>query len=303
MCRDTAEDGLSLRLFNAIGAPALAAAATLAAAYFTGHLDLRKAETEQSGSINLEKLKYSNTLIDRALEADSLDARARSLLFYADVGLLDGLNISQVRAYAQREIDRIENGDLSAPSFLPEPATLANRVRIDAAFIDAFAPDAREDARAALLGIGGFILAGFGITDTPLRLAHFMAQVAHETSRFRIMAERASGDAYEGRTDLGNTEPGDGRRYKGRGFIQIVGRANYARITEQTGVDVLSNPDAASEPNIALLVAAAYWANREVNAAADADDLSRVTKLITGGLTGLEDRRAKLTEAKALLGL
>ena len=66
-----------------------------------------------------------------------------------------------------------------------------------------------------------------GGIDTPLRLCHFMAQLAHESAHFGVTREFASGAAYEGRRDLGNTEPGDGQRYRGRGLIQTTGRANY----------------------------------------------------------------------------
>ena len=94
------------------------------------------------------------------------------------------------------------------------------------------ASDIREMSRTAAARIvDGIVdsqqfIAQGGI-DTPLRLCHFMAQLAHESAHFGVTREFASGAAYEGRTDLGNTQPGDGKRYRGRGLIQTTGRANY----------------------------------------------------------------------------
>ena len=76
----------------------------------------------------------------------------------------------------------------------------------------------------------------YGIFDSGLRLAHFMGQCGHESGGFRYMGEIASGAAYEGRADLGNTQPGDGRRFKGRGPIQLTGWTNYRRVGRMIGI-------------------------------------------------------------------
>lgn len=137
-----------------------------------------------------------------------------------------------------------------------------------------------------------------------LRMAHFIAQLAHESASFRYAEEIASGEAYEGRRDLGNTEPGDGRRFKGRGLIQLTGRANYAEYSRASGVDYLSAPQkVASDPFAAVDVACWFWNSRRLNALADADDVKGVTRRINGGFNGLDDRIDYLTRAKAVLGL
>lgn len=140
--------------------------------------------------------------------------------------------------------------------------------------------------------------------DTALRRAHFLAQVGHESGELRYTEEIASGDAYEGRRDLGNTEPGDGRRFKGRGLIQLTGRANYRAFGEAIGVDLLSgdNPERLStDPGLAVEVACWFWQARGLNVLADADDVYAVTRRINGGLNGLADRLRQLERARFFL--
>ena len=137
--------------------------------------------------------------------------------------------------------------------------------------------------------------------NTRLRIAHFMGQVTHESAGFRTTEEFASGAAYEGRLDLGNTESGDGKRYKGRGLIQLTGRANYRQIGHKLHLPLENKPELAAEPLTSLKIACEYWETRKINAAADQDDLIRVTRLVNGGLNGLEDRRKYLQKAKTAL--
>ena len=140
--------------------------------------------------------------------------------------------------------------------------------------------------------------------DTARRRAHFLAQVGHESGELRYTEEIASGDAYEGRRDLGNTEAGDGRRFKGRGLIQLTGRANYRAFGQAIGVDLLSgdNPQRiATDPWLAVEVACWFWQARGLNALADADDAHAVTRRINGGLNGLADRLRQLDRARFFL--
>jgi len=134
-----------------------------------------------------------------------------------------------------------------------------------------------------------------GIVD-PTERAMFLAQMAHESGNFRYDEEIASGQAYEGRSDLGNTQPGDGVRYKGRGYIQLTGRANYRDYGNRLGVDLENNPDLAKDPNIAADVAIAYWQQRVDRNAARSGDVRTVTRNINGGLNGLADRQNKFNK-------
>ena len=178
---------------------------------------------------------------------------------------------------------------------------------LDGDFIRAVAPHLTGPAAAAQARIIAAISGAFAPTlaahaiETPLRIAHFMGQVTHESAGFRTTVEFASGAAYEGRADLGNTRPGDGPRFKGRGLIQLTGRANYRRIGGLLGLPLEDEPELAAEPLISLRIACAYWTMRAINDPADADDLETVTRRVNGGLNGLEDRRRYLRRAKAAL--
>lgn len=134
-----------------------------------------------------------------------------------------------------------------------------------------------------------------------LRLAHFLAQVAHESDGFKTTTEYASGAAYEGRKDLGNTQPGDGRRFRGRGLIQVTGRANAAAVSKALGQDFIANPTLLAAFPWAALTAGWFWSSRNLNALADRDDVKGITRKINGGYNGLQDRMARLAKAKAAL--
>ena len=156
--------------------------------------------------------------------------------------------------------------------------------------------------RAQELGLAAAVLfPAYGLMDSSLRLAHFLAQLIHESGSFRYMEELASGQAYEGRANLGNTEPGDGVRYKGRGPIQITGRANYRRYGRKIGIDIERHPVIAAIPSIGLHLALEYWKTNGLNTLADADNVNGITKLINGGFNGLEDRKAHLAKVKGWL--
>ena len=140
---------------------------------------------------------------------------------------------------------------------------------------------------------------------SPLERAHFLAQVGHETGELRWLEELASGQAYEGRRDLGNTQPGDGRRFKGRGAIHCTGRANYTEYDrfKKLGGRLLRDPSLlATDMTLAADVAGWYWITRQLGPLALDDNLEAVTRKINGGLNGLRDRRRLLDIAKSVLG-
>lgn len=140
----------------------------------------------------------------------------------------------------------------------------------------------------------------FGITGR-LREAAFLAQLAHESVQLRYMEEIASGEAYEGRRDLGNTQPGDGRRYKGRGPIQLTGRHNYRKYGQLLGLPLEQHPERAATPEVGFRIAGLYWKLNELNTLADRRDFRGITRAINGGYNGFEDRQRYYRRALAVL--
>lgn len=148
----------------------------------------------------------------------------------------------------------------------------------------------------------GDAMAKQGIT-TKARAAMFIAQCAHESGGFHYVEEIASGDAYEWRKDLGNTRKGDGRKYKGRGYIQITGRANYYRMSKILGENFIKYPQSLTSMKFASLSAAVWWRSAGCNTLCTAIKdphrrLLQVTKRINGGLNGLQDRKNYFSRAR-----
>lgn len=141
----------------------------------------------------------------------------------------------------------------------------------------------------------------FEITDV-LRLAAFLAQVGHESGQLRYVREIASGEAYEGRRDLGNVEPGDGKRFRGRGLIQITGRANYERCGDALGLPLVDSPELLEEPEAACRSAGWFWQSRKLNEQADRGAFKEITRRINGGFNGFPDRVSLYNRALEVLG-
>ena len=156
--------------------------------------------------------------------------------------------------------------------------------------LQAIMPLARARAVTFLPALNAAMLE-FGI-NTPARQASFLAQLAHESGQLVYVRELASGAAYEGRKDLGNTEPGDGVRFRGRGLLQITGRANYAACGAALGLDLLAQPVLLEQTTNACRSAGWFWQSRGLNALADVGDQVKVTRKINGGTNGLAERLA-----------
>ena len=152
----------------------------------------------------------------------------------------------------------------------------------------------------------------FGI-DTPQRMVHYLAQVFHESGSLRYVEEIASGKDYEGHKDLGNTQPGDGRRFKGRGFIQLTGRANYQRFCDSDlcTEDVVAHPEKVAQYPLNQVASMWFWHTNGLNGLADLDDggtmgediVTRITRRVNGGLNHLADRKYLYRKFKKEFGL
>jgi predicted chitinase len=133
-----------------------------------------------------------------------------------------------------------------------------------------------------------------------MRARMWLAQVGHESLSLRYMEEIASGAAYEGRKDLGNIYPGDGVKYKGRGPIQLTGRANYTAAGSALGLDLVNHPELASNPDTGFRVSAWWWLTHGLNPMSDTGDVTAATRRINGGYNGLSDRQSRYAAAQRL---
>ncbi|MGY2185511.1 glycoside hydrolase family 19 protein [Pseudomonas sp. SDO5591_S426] len=137
------------------------------------------------------------------------------------------------------------------------------------------------------------------------RVAAFLAQIGHESGQLLYVREiwgpTPAQRRYEGREDLGNTVKGDGSKYRGRGLIQITGRANYAACGEALGVDLINQPELLELPQHAAMSAAWFWKKKGLNDLADQDQFNSITRRINGGLNGLQDRLEIWARARTVL--
>jgi putative chitinase len=171
-------------------------------------------------------------------------------------------------------------------------------------------PAKRRDALLPFLQAG---MTEFAI-EAPARIAAFLAQLAHESGQFRFMEEIWGPTPAQRRyepvstlaTNLGNSEVGDGKRFKGRGPIQITGRANYRRFGDLLGTDLVADPARAALPELAFRIAGLFWSKKGLNELADRatpDAFREITRRINGGFNGLEDRQKFYAVARRVLGV
>ncbi len=139
----------------------------------------------------------------------------------------------------------------------------------------------------------------------PKRVAAFIAQIGHESGQLRYVIEiwgpTAAQMRYEGRADLGNTQPGDGSKYRGRGLIQITGRANYKACGDALGLELINHPELLEKPQHACMSAAWFWATKGLSTLADEGKFETITRRINGGLNGLADRQMLYARALKVL--
>lgn len=137
--------------------------------------------------------------------------------------------------------------------------------------------------------------------NTPQRKAMFLAQVGHESGGLHwtveIWGPTPAQSRYEGRADLGNTRPGDGYKFRGRGLLQTTGRDNYRATGQALGIDLWATPELLGQPALAARSAAWFWKNRGLNELADAGDNVKATKRVNGGVNGLAERQALYSAA------
>ena len=172
------------------------------------------------------------------------------------------------------------------------PATLAK------------ATGARLDRATAWAAPIAAAMAEFDII-TPARQAAFLAQIGHESGGLHYVVElwgpTPTQSRYEGRKDLGNTQVGDGLRFRGRGLIQTTGRANYIATGKALGLDLVNHPEWLTMPDIAARSAAWFWKAHGLNELADAKAFEAITRKINGGLNGEDDRMALYQAATTAL--
>ncbi|WP_020201856.1 glycoside hydrolase family 19 protein [Cupriavidus sp. WS] len=176
---------------------------------------------------------------------------------------------------------------------------------ITPAILHAIMPGAGRRADVFALPLGD-AAQRFGI-DTPARVAAWLAQVAHESGQLiytrEIWGPTPTQMRYEGRADLGNTQPGDGKRFMGRGLIQITGRKNYLLCGLGLHLDLLSMPALLEQPDAAAASAGWYWQAHGLDRFVDAGDFIGLTRAINGSTNGLADRQQFWARAKAALGV
>jgi len=202
---------------------------------------------------------------------------------------------------------------------------------ITADILKAIAPGSKKSNYKLLPDLANYMnvwLPKYGI-DTKAEICHFLAQTAHESDSFNTLEEYASGKAYEGRKDLGNTNPGDGVKFKGKGLIETTGRLNYRALTiaynkhNTSHLDFEANPELLKDENLAVWSACEFWNSRAINDIANMPDsatlpfkkrieedkyiivqiepIEYITRRVNGGTLGLDQRKKFYERAKLII--
>ncbi|WP_280274712.1 glycoside hydrolase family 19 protein [Nocardia wallacei] len=218
------------------------------------------------------------------------------------------LPASTIPVAAVEQHDQLETGS-AAGVFIPELTAVIDPPPggVDADQLVAIMPDLSPDLAGEYLPALNAAMQEGDIT-TPPRQAAFLAQLAHESCQLRYFEELGDDEYFsqydpgQANTAAGNTEPGDGPRYHGRGPIQLTGRANYREAGAALGLDLETTPELAAQPDIGFRIAQWYWTSRNINALADADDFAAVTRAVNGGYNGLSARQEYYARALEVLG-
>lgn len=260
---------------------------------------------------------------------------------YTEIAQANGISNPNVIRVGQElvlpglEGDSTVASSAPAPAATPEPAAATPAEGFfSAATLAEIMPKASQSNIDKYLGALNDEMAKFDI-NTPLRAAHFVAQLAHESGSFHYSSENLNYSAsalkavfgkyfpteemaeeyarqpekianrvYADRMGNGDEASGEGWKYRGRGLIQLTGKDNYTNCGAATGMDIVNHPDQlADDANAAVAAAGWFWDMRKLNSYADQDDVKAITKRINGGYNGLEDREAYLARAKQVLGI
>ena len=224
---------------------------------------------------------------------------------YAD---MNGMSPARVRRLDEHALEAVirafSRGDYLVVARKPLASPLSSTTGgISYAQLREIMPHLSHEKVAAYLPLLNSAMIEAKIT-TPLRQAAFLAQLAHESSELRSFQEGGSGDAYEGNVKyLGNTQPGDGRRFKGRGPIQLTGRVNYRAAGRALGLDLENHPELVATAEVGFQVAGWFWTVKHLNPKADARDFDGITHSVNGGFNEKASRDRYYRVAKRVLGV
>lgn len=240
--------------------------------------------------------------------------------------LLVGAGVAALFVYGTDTGNEIKTAALDEAKRL----TLPPDVIADGTMLTPAQLEVAAGSNAAAIADGLNAAAAYALINTPMRWAMFLAQLRAESNfrsrteslnysaesilrvwpnRFKTLEDAQSvarneealaARVYDNRKDLGNG-PGEGFLFRGRGIIQITGKANYTAAGDALGLDLVTDPDVANEPNIAAQIAGWYWRNRKINGPADRGDIERATQLVNGGQTNIDERTQYYNEALAAL--
>ncbi|MDP9151424.1 MAG: hypothetical protein M3O36_15990 [Myxococcota bacterium] len=216
-----------------------------------------------------------------------------------------GLSAARVPRLDERELEAVirafSRGDYVIFAANP-PSRQHCEGGVSSEQLHAIMPSLSHDLTVAYLPLLNAAMLEAKIT-TPLRQAAFLAQLAHESGELRAFHEFHTGDQYEGRKDIGNTQPGDGRRFKGRGPIQVTGRATYRAAGSALGLPLEDQPELVATPEVGFRVAGWFWTAKHLDHLADARDFDGITHRVNGGFRGKASRDHYYGVAKRVLGV